>query len=100
MVRAGLEPGISGSQGKRSNHWATLPIYGRADIFLTRSSANIQFDDNASKCSFQFTVGTKLPDQSVAQQRLHTNLLHLSFMAVVKSPIAPSVEAVEKFAMT
>ena len=25
MVRAGLEPGISGSQGKRSNHWATLP---------------------------------------------------------------------------
>ena len=25
MVRAGLEPGISGSQGKRPNHWATLP---------------------------------------------------------------------------
>ena len=25
MVRAGLEPGISGSQGQRSNHWATLP---------------------------------------------------------------------------
>ena len=24
MVRAGLEPGISGSQGKRPNHWATL----------------------------------------------------------------------------
>ena len=25
VVRAGLEPGISGSQGKRPNHWATLP---------------------------------------------------------------------------
>ena len=25
MVRAGLEPGISGSQGKRPNHWATPP---------------------------------------------------------------------------
>ena len=25
MVRAGLEPGISGSQDKRPNHWATLP---------------------------------------------------------------------------
>ena len=25
MVRAGLEPGISGSQGKRFNHWAALP---------------------------------------------------------------------------
>ena len=24
-VRAGLEPGISGSQRKRPNHWATLP---------------------------------------------------------------------------
>ena len=27
VVRAGLEPGISGSQGKRPNHWATLPPY-------------------------------------------------------------------------
>ena len=25
MIRAGLEPGIFGSQGKRPNHWATLP---------------------------------------------------------------------------
>ena len=24
VVRASLEPGISGSQGKRPNHWATL----------------------------------------------------------------------------
>ena len=27
VVRAGLEPGISGSQGKRPNHWATLPPF-------------------------------------------------------------------------
>ena len=26
MVRAGLEPGITGFQGKRPNHWATLPL--------------------------------------------------------------------------
>ena len=25
VVRVDLEPGISGSQGKRPNHWATLP---------------------------------------------------------------------------
>ena len=25
VVRVGLEPGISGSQGKRPHHWATLP---------------------------------------------------------------------------
>ena len=33
MVRAGLEPGISGSQGKRPNHWATL----QASIFFWSS---------------------------------------------------------------
>ena len=32
MVRAGLEPGISGSQGKRSNHWATLPLTSGSQI--------------------------------------------------------------------
>ena len=26
VVRAGLEPGIPGSQGKRPDHWATLPL--------------------------------------------------------------------------
>ena len=33
VVRAGLEPGISGSQGKRPNHWATLPPHFRLSRF-------------------------------------------------------------------
>ena len=35
MIRTGLEPGISGSQGKRPNHLATLPPHYGMHIILT-----------------------------------------------------------------
>ena len=30
VVRAGLEPGIPGSEGKHPNHWATLPPHSHS----------------------------------------------------------------------
>ena len=59
VVRAGLEPGISGSQGKRPNHWATLPPYIYICIIIN--------------CWFSLTWSTAMFFNENKRKRLHNN---------------------------
>ena len=72
MVRACLEPSISGSQGKLPNHWATLPLNfsseGPTDSgqqLITTGIANMQSTDLArTKSKFEvayFVAKEELP---------------------------------------
>ena len=62
MVRACLEPGISGSQGKRPNHWATLPPTISDNFRQFRDALRLRYDwpipDSPSVCvcGCSFTV--------------------------------------------
>ena len=62
MVRTGLEPGISGSQDKRPNHWATLPPCGK---FLSDAAGSIGFGGYFQGKWFH---GRWLPHMSLSQQ--------------------------------
>ena len=55
VVRAGLEPEISGSQGKRAIHWATLPPTSQFGTQVRSSSRQILSFSLVS--SFQRTSG-------------------------------------------
>ena len=57
VVRAGLEPGISGSQGKRPNHWATLfpcnPVSCNVNICKLNKTVEPQNKPNGKRFELQ-----------------------------------------------
>ena len=62
MIRRGLEPGISGSQGKRPNHWATCLHVEIQDLHQKKHSCFervlVKLDDQGAKAAYKNVSST------------------------------------------
>ena len=84
MVRAGLEPRISGSHGKWPNHWATLPhqnwnIYKGIDYYHIINLQEILQDQDSKQLLDESDLNENTP-LHIAAMNGHTLIVEVSFL--------------------
>ena len=85
VVRAGLEPRISGSQGKRPNHWATLPQKSiTSNWFTTYLSDRFQAVSLDNELSSPLAVLSGVPQGSILGPVLFIIMICLPVLISVK----------------